>query len=89
MCYLLCSVAAWPFRIFFFEHGKLVPVQQYVTCAQACAFTCAYVGRVLYSKLWLLGVPIKQCSVSLFPLLSSTGLPLGFHFTSTESLISV
>ena len=44
---------------------------------------------VLYSKLWLLGVPIKQCSVSLFPLLSSTGLPLGFHFTSTESLTSV
>ena len=37
----------------------------------------------------LLGVPIKQCSLSLFPLLSSTGLPLGFHFTSTESLTSV
>lgn len=45
----------------------LVPVKWYVTCAQACACTCAYVGHVLYLKLWLSGILFEQHRVSLFP----------------------
>ena len=68
----------------------LVPIQQYVTFSETCVVTRAFIGRVLYTKLWFLRVLFKQCWVSLFPLISPpvlvNYLPVGLYFTSPEAL---
>lgn len=77
--------------VFWMEGGRgLVPVQQYVTFSETCVVTCAFIGRVLYPKLWFLRVLFKQYWVSLFPLIPSpvlvNYLPVGLYFTSPEAL---